>query len=170
MGNLNVRLFIVVVGTILIGGTALVQLAQPGRRRHGAALLAGWALPGAGHLVLGKWGKGLFFFSLLGATWLFGLWIVGFRSVDWDENPFYYVGQYGSGLTLLGAKALFAAKSFPRAGLPLSWYDPGLLYVCCAGLLNLVAMLSLIDTRPLAAKALAAPSPSPAPLPEKPAA
>ena len=109
---------------------------------------------------MGKWSKGLFFLGLLGGLWIAGLWIVGFKSVDWDENPFYFVGQYGSGLTMLGAQVLFPAKSFPREGLHLSWYDPGLLYVCCAGLLNLVVMLSLIETRKAAA----------VPAPEKPAA
>jgi hypothetical protein len=150
---------------LLLSSYGIACLVQEGRRRRGAAYLIAWLFPGAGHLVMGKWGKGLFFLGLLGGLWLAGLWIVGWKSVDWDENPFYYVGQYGSGLTLLGAKVLFTAKSFPREGLHLSWYDPGLLYVCCAGLLNLVLMLNLIDTKPAAA-----PPPAPAPPPEKPAA
>lgn len=163
------RLQALVVGVTifyaLISAYGIACLIKEGERRRGAAYLAAWLFPGAGHLVMGKWVKGLFFLALLGGLWLAGLWIVGWKSVDWDENPFYYVGQYGSGLTLLGAKVLFPAKSFPREGLHLSWYDPGLLYVCCAGLLNLVLMLNLIDTKPAAA----APAP-PAPPPEKPAA
>jgi len=135
---------------LLLGAYGVAALLREGERRRGAAYLAAWLFPGAGHFLLGNWKKGLFFLGLLGGLWLAGLWIVGFRSVDWDENPFYYVGQYGSGLTLLGAQVLFPAKSFPREGLHLSWYDPGLLYVCCAGLLNLVVMLSLIDTKPAA--------------------
>jgi hypothetical protein len=131
--------------------TAGAYLSKEGQRLRGLALLVSWLFPGAGHFVLGQWRKGLFFLGLLGGLWLAGLWIVGFKSVDWDENPFYFVGQYGSGLTWLSANVLFQAKSFPREGLHLSWYDPGLLYVCCAGLLNLVVMLSLIDTKPAAA-------------------
>jgi hypothetical protein len=162
--RINVRLAIAATTFLLILGYAVYLLTQ-GQRRRGAAILAAWAFPGAGHLLMGNWKKGLLFLALLGGLYAAGLWIVGFRSVDWDENPFYYVGQYGSGLTLLGARSLFAAKSFPRAGLPLSWYDPGLLYVCCAGLLNLVVLLNLVDVK----------SPAPAPVPppaapEKPAA
>jgi hypothetical protein len=168
MMRINVR---VLIGGITIGlvlGYGLFLLAQPGRRRRGLAVLAGWALPGAGHLLLGKRTKGLLFLGLLGGLYAAGLWIAGFRSVDWDENPFYYVGQYGSGLTMLGARVLFAAKSFPRPDLPLSWYDPGLLYVCCTGLLNLVVLLNLVEVKaPTPVPAAAAP---PAAAPEKPAA
>jgi hypothetical protein len=158
------RLIIAIVSLAVVAFTVLSLLAREGSRRQGVAFLAGWAVPGAGHFVMGKWAKGFFFLGLLGGLWLAGLWIVGFKSVDWDENPFYYVGQFGSGLTMLGARVLFPAKSFPREGLHLSWYDPGLLYVCCAGLLNLVVMLSLIETRKAAVPT------APVPAPEKPAA
>ncbi len=158
---MRLRLIIGVVGASIILLYALSQLLKAGERRRGIAFLAAWVFPGAGHLVLGKWAKGLFFFALLGGLYLAGLWIVGFRSVDWDENPFYYVGQYGSGLTWLGGRVLFPEKSFPLERPHLSWYDPGLLYVCCAGLLNLVVMLNLVDLRTSA--------PAAAPAPEKPA-
>ncbi|HEX7899301.1 MAG TPA: DUF6677 family protein [Planctomycetota bacterium] len=157
------RSIIAIVSLSILGFTVLGMLAQEGRRRQGVAFLAGWMFPGAGHFVMGKWTKGFFFLGLLGGLWFVGLWIVGFKSVDWDENPFYYVGQFGSGLTMLGARVLCPAKSFPREGLHLSWYDPGLLYVCCAGLLNLVVMLNLIETKAVAPA-------KPAPVPEKPAA
>jgi hypothetical protein len=150
----------------LLCAYGVAALLKEGERRRGAAYLSAWLFPGAGHFVMGNWRKGLFFLGLLGGLWLAGLWIVGFKSVDWDENPFYFVGQYGSGLTLLGAQVLFPSKSFPREGLHLSWYDPGLLYVCCAGLLNLVVMLSLIDTKP----APAAAKPAAPPAEEKPPA
>lgn len=154
---------------VLIFGYGLYLLTQAGQRRRGAAIFAAWALPGAGHLLMGRWTKGLLFMGLLGGLYLTGLWIAGFRSVDWDENPFYYVGQYGSGLTLLGARVLFTAKSFPRADLPLSWYDPGLLYVCCTGLLNLVVLINLVEVKS-ASPASPAPAPAAPAAPEKPAA
>lgn len=160
----NLRLALYLFFLLLVS-YGLVSLMKKGERRRGAAYLIAWLFPGAGHLVMGKWGKGLFFLGLLGGLWLAGLWIVGFRSVDWDENPFYYVGQFGSGLTLLSGQVLFPEKSYPREGLHLSWYDPGLLYVCCAGLLNLVVMLNLIEVKPAPA-----PATPPAPAPEKPAA
>ena len=166
--RINVRLLIGAITIGLVFGYALFLLTQPGRRRRGLAVIAGWALPGAGHLLLGKWTKGFLFLGLLGGLYVTGLWIAGFRSVDWDENPFYHVGQYGSGLTMLGARVLFAAKSFPRPDLPLSWYDPGLLYVCCTGLLNLVVLLNLVEVK-ASAPVAAPPAPAAVP-PETPAA
>jgi hypothetical protein len=135
----------VVLLLVLSFGGLAVAASRQGERIRGVAMLAGWLLPGAGHALLGRWRKGLFFLGLLSATYLVGLWIVGFRPVSWDENPFYYIGQYGSGATFALARLLGPEKSFPRLDLPVSWYDPGLLYVCVAGLLNLVVVCSLID-------------------------
>jgi hypothetical protein len=132
---------------LLAAGAAftLVGVASRKEPRRAAAFILAWLLPGAGHVAMGKWKKGLFFLLLLGATYLFGLWIVGFRAVAFDENPFYYVGQYGSGATFLVGRLLADHRAFPREDLPPSWYDPGLLYVCVAGLLNVVLMLNVLE-------------------------
>jgi hypothetical protein len=155
-----------VVILVLAAVGFMLAASRKGERIRAAAFLAGWLVPGAGHLVLGRWAKGLFFLGTLSATYLFGLWITGFRPVSWDENPFYYIGQYGSGATFALARALGPEKSFPRLDLPVSWYDPGLLYVCVAGLLNLVVVCSLIDHPLKTAPAVPAAAP---PAPEKPA-
>lgn len=165
MHRAEVRIVLILASVVF--GFVLVS-SRKGERIRAFAMLAGWLLPGAGHAVLGRWKKGLFFLALLSATYLFGLWITGFRPVSFDENPFYFVGQYGSGATFALAKLLGPEKSFPRAGLPVSWYDPGLLYVCVAGLLNLVVVFSLIDLpRTAAAPSEPAPSAAPVPAPEK---
>ena len=161
---------------------SLIVFLPKGERLKGIAFFVGWLIPGAGHVLVGKWKKGLFFFGILGATYLFGMWISGFRPVSLDDNPFYFVGQFGSGLTLLIAKLRGAEKAIIRPGLDPSWFDPGLLYVCVVGLLNLVVMLSLLDARalgevaPAAGAAAATPAPAPPPpvtpapaAPEKPA-
>jgi hypothetical protein len=132
---------------ILMAGAALSLAAKGGDRRRGAAFVLAWLVPGAGHALMGKWKKGLFFLAILGATCLFGLWIVGFRSVTFEDNPFYYVGQFGSGSTMLLHELLSAEKAVPRAGVEPSWFDPGLLYVCVVGLLNLVVTLNVMDIR-----------------------
>jgi hypothetical protein len=137
-------------------------LMPKGERMKGVAFFVGWLVPGAGHVLLGRWKKGLFFFAILGATYLFGMWIAGFRPVSFDDNPFYFVGQYGSGLTLLIAKLRGSEKAIIRDGLNPSWFDPGLLYVCVVGLLNLVVMMSVLDGRALSAAASTEPAPAPA--------
>ena len=127
------------------------------------AFLAAWVLPGAGHFVLGRWKKGLFFLVLLSATGGFGLWLVEFRAVSFTDNPFYYIGQYGCGSMMMLAKVL--DRAYIPTDLPPSWYDPGLLYVCVAGLLNLVVMLNVIDLQRPGQKAPAVSGPVPDPVP-----
>lgn len=111
--------------------------------RGAAAVVGAWLVPGAGHAFLGRWKKGLLFFALLIGTYLAGLWICGWRMVSFDDNPWYYVGQFGSGLTTLVGQVLEGEKAYPVDSLPSSWFDPGLLYVCIAGLLNLVITLNV---------------------------
>lgn len=155
--RVEARIVFLVVGVLTL---AVAVTGSKGGLRRGSAFLAAWLVPGAGHALLGKWKKGLFFFSVLGFTALFGFWITGFRPVSWDDNPFYYVGQYGSGLMMLLSKLISKEKAFPRPDLPLSWFDPGLLYVCVAGLLNAVVAMNVLEIRPKAAPSGEAPVPA----------
>lgn len=162
----ELRFVLLAVAFVVVLVTLLVKKSE---RIRGAAVLLAWLVPGAGHVLLGKWRKGLFFFSILGATYLFGLWIAGFRPVSWDDNPFYYVGQWGSGATFLLSRVMSVQKAFPREDLPPSWFDPGLLYVCAVGLLNLVVMLNVLEVKlPARPAEPAAPEPAPAPAKEPP--
>ena len=141
----------------------VIVFMKKGERIKGVAFFVAWLVPGAGHVLLGQWKKGLFFFLILGVTYLFGMWVAGFRPVSFDDNPFYYVGQYGSGITMLIAKLRGAEKAVVGPALHPSWFDPGLLYVCVVGLLNLVVMLSVLDVRALSdTPAAATPAPAPA--------
>ena len=152
------KLVFVAVGFLVL----LVQgFAKEGERRRGLAFLLAWALPGAGHVFLGKWKKGICLLLIMGATYLFGLWIVGFRAVSFEDNPFYYVGQYGSGATFLIARVLGVEKAYPRPGIHPSWFDPGLLYICIVGLLNLVVMMNVLDVKIATAPAKPAEAGSP---------
>lgn len=139
-----------ITGAVAIFGVGLLGilgsgLAKPKARRLTLALMCAWLVPGAGHVVVGRWRKGAFLFGVLTATYVFGLWLSDWRTVALVDQPFYYVGQFGSGITLLLGQFLGAEKAYPT-GNP-SWFDPGLLYVCVVGLLNVVIMMSLIEVR-----------------------
>lgn len=148
---------------VIFSSAAIALLGPKGEERRGAAFVLAWLLPGAGHAILGKWKKGLFFFAILAATWLGGTAIVGFKSVSFDENPFYYVGQYGSGAMLALAK--FLPKSSIPDGMHPNVYDPGLLYMCVAGLMNIVVLLNVFDVDLKKPGEAQAPAPAPAPAP-----
>ena len=135
------------LGVMVTGLALFIFFPDPKVRRRGAAFFLAWFVPGLGHVVMKEWKKGIFFFCILSASYIFGLWICGWRTVSFEDNPFYYVGQYGSGMTVMLGHAFGAEKAFPRADLPLTWYDPGLLYVCVAGLLNLVITLGILDIK-----------------------
>jgi hypothetical protein len=136
----------------VVGGVLLVlALAEAGRRGDARGVLTGvflgWLLPGAGHVWHGHVRRGLLLFALVGGLFAAGCVLTGGRVVTFDENPFYYIGQTGSGLTL-GVQAWLSANGGPPRSVDyLPLVDPGLLYMSIAGLLNLLLVLNLFDLR-----------------------
>ncbi|NUN48602.1 MAG: hypothetical protein HUU15_07220 [Candidatus Brocadiae bacterium] len=116
------------------------------RRDPTLAFLAAWILPGLGHLLLGKPRKALFFFVSLSGLYALGYLLADFRFVRFEDNQFYHVGRWGSGLTW--AATWLVEKNPPRGVIPMEHYEIGLLYMCSAGLLNVVLMLNLLGAPP----------------------
>ena len=110
--------------------------------RYLMLMFAGWLVPGAGHFLGGRRGKGIFFLLAIGGTYAAGLWLTNYRTVRFDDNPFYYAGQWGCGAIAWVCHRALPPHRPPED--PLSWNDPGLLYICVAGLLNAVVVLNLL--------------------------
>jgi hypothetical protein len=146
-----------VASVVITLSLSLWKLRGP---RAAAAVWAGWAVPGLGHAILGRPGRGAALFALLAGLYGAGLVILSGHPLPLQEEPFFFysLGQLGSGVTLVAA-LLAKENPFVRAGLPVSWYDPGQLYVAAAGLLNLVVVMSLY--RPRLAEPPSAPAPPP---------
>jgi len=102
--------------------------------RYLLLMTIGWAVPGAGHLLGGRRGRGLFYLIAIGGTFLAGLWLTNWRSVRFEDNPFYYAGQWGCGAIafvchsmlpphnpLLFRNRLSASNSRTKASTPRSW-------------------------------------------------
>ncbi len=106
------------------------------------AMVAGWAIPGAGHLLIGQVKKGLFFFVVLILTFVAGLFLADFRTVRASDNPFYFVGQVGSGLNLL--LTYLCTNLHPRGWMPQVYFEPGLLYMSVSGLLNILVIMAIL--------------------------
>ncbi|MCE9581423.1 MAG: hypothetical protein K8T20_02785 [Planctomycetes bacterium] len=135
------------------------------KRDPSIAIALAWLVPGLGHLYMGRPKKALFFFLALTLTYLAGYVLADFRFVRFDDNPFYYVGRWGSGLTWVAT--WLCGDAGPRGFSPMELYEPGLLYMCSAGLLNVVLVLNILTLKvEEPAKAVAVP---PAPLPPAPA-
>ncbi len=134
-----------IVAAMGLGLMAATMLFDKHHRRTGAAFFLAWFVPGAGHLLLGRPVKAAVLFLILATLYVTGLWLSGWRYVSFDDNPFYYVGQFGSGVTTLLGQLFAEPKAFPREDLPTKWIDPALLYVCVAGLLNIVVTVGVFD-------------------------
>jgi TM2 domain-containing membrane protein YozV len=135
-----------VVATFLVFWSA--ALAQRRGPRYALAVLLGWAVPGLGHVITGRPIKGAIFFGLLALVYGVGLVLLSGHAISYEDQEFYYIGQYGSGITWALAALLGQSRPHLPEGVPMSWFDPGTLYVGAPGLLNLVIVLSLFQPRP----------------------
>jgi hypothetical protein len=101
-------------------------------------LLAGWLIPGAGHLLVGKWIRA----SLIAAS-ILGMYLIGIGSAGKIFVPnsgdildiLGFVGQLGTGLLYVIARAFSLGASSAVNTLA----DYGTKAIVIAGLLNVIA-------------------------------
>ena len=112
----------------------------PGERSSmpALALLLGWLIPGAGHLLLGKWVRGLLLFAAIVGMYAIGLGLVGkIYTPNTGEmlDMLGFVGQLGMGLLYMLARLL----SWGASSATTTLNDYGSKYLVACGLLNLIA-------------------------------
>jgi hypothetical protein len=120
--------------------------AKPATDRVGVAIacIAAWLVPGAGHLRLGRRGKGLVFLIALPAMFGIGLYLGGrlFPFV-WSEPlvGLAAVADLGVGLWYVAAKLAGCGGGQVVA----VTYEYGNTFLIVAGLLNFLVMLDVFD-------------------------
>jgi hypothetical protein len=101
-------------------------------------LLAGWLIPGAGHFLIGKWGRALLLFAAILTMYLTGLGLSGqiYTPNTGDLLDILgFVGQLGSGLLYVLAHVFgWGATSVITA-----LNDYGTKFLTVGGLLNIIA-------------------------------
>ena len=106
--------------------------------------LAAWAVPGAGHLWLGRRSKGLVFLIALPVMFALGLAIHG-RLFPFDlSEPLVGLAAFadlGIGLPYFVAKSMGFGDGLVRA----VTYEYGNAFVIVAGLLNLLVVIDAYD-------------------------
>jgi hypothetical protein len=106
--------------------------------------LAAWAVPGAGHLWLGRRSKGLIFLIALPLMFAMGLALKG-RLFPFDLSEWLValaaVADVGIGLPYFVAKALGYGEGAVRA----VTYEYGNAFLIVAGLLNLLVVIDAYD-------------------------
>jgi hypothetical protein len=101
-------------------------------------LLAGWLVPGAGHLLLGKWVRALLLFVSILGMYVVGLGLAGkvYTPNTGDMlDMLGFAGQLGTGLLYLLAR-LFG---WGAASVVNTLGDYGTKFLVVAGLLNIIA-------------------------------
>jgi hypothetical protein len=124
--------------------TQQAQIAQRVPREKSTlpalALLLGWLIPGAGHLLLGKWVRGLLLFAAIFSMYLIGLALDGkvYTPNTGDVLDILgFAGQLGMGLLYVLARVFgWGASSVIN-----TLGDYGTKFLVVAGLLNLVAAI-----------------------------
>jgi hypothetical protein len=120
------------------------QAPQPDPTRIALLLAAAWALPGAGHLWLGRRQKGLIFLVTLTLMFGFGLWLEG-RVFPFEvKQPLVALmalADFGMGLPYVITRVLGAGAGRVVA----VTYEYGNTFMIVAGLLNVLVMLDAFD-------------------------
>ena len=103
-----------------------------------------WAVPGAGHIVLGRWGRGLLFGSLVLALLVGGIALEGKVYKPVSGEPLTYLaalGAAGVGIPF----ALAHVFGWADGNLEGAYFEYGNTFTLVAGLLNLLAVLDAFD-------------------------
>ena len=101
-------------------------------------LLAGWLVPGAGHLLLGKWVRALLLFASVLGMYLIGLGLVGKVYVPNTGDlldMLGFAGQLGSGVLYILSRVF----GWGAASVVNTLADYGTKFLVVAGLLNVIA-------------------------------
>ena len=112
--------------------------ASPGKVSPTLALLAGWLVPGAGHMLLGKWVRGALLLVSILAMFAIGIALQGKIYTPNTGEPLDMLGFVGD----LGAGALYGLArilGWGQAPVLIAVADYGTKFIVVAGLLNVVA-------------------------------
>ena len=104
--------------------------------------VAAWIVPGLGHLILGRWGRGLLFFCAVAGLALTGFYARGQVFPPHSDDPFGTLGFLAdacSGFFFVIAHLI--EKTGPDVSRAAG--DYGTRFVAAAGLVNLLAVLDV---------------------------
>jgi hypothetical protein len=110
------------------------------------ALIAGWLIPGAGHLLLKRWGRGVLILASISCMFVLGI-MMGARLYAPNAGDLLdilgFLGDLGAGLPYLIGHGM----GLGQAPVQVVTADYGAKFVVVAGLLNLI---SAVDAHSIA--------------------
>jgi TM2 domain-containing membrane protein YozV len=111
------------------------------RRSHALVVaLAGWIVPGAGHMLLGRWGRAILFFCVVGGLAFTGFLLHGQVFPPHSDDPFGTLGFLADACSgVFFILAHLVEKTGPDVSRAAG--DFGTRFVAAAGLVNVLAVL-----------------------------
>jgi len=108
-------------------------------------LIAGWLVPGGGHFLLGKWGRGALLAVSIVAMFVMGLAMQGkiYTSAQDILDLLGVAGDLGSGLLYLVCRAMGLGSQPVQTTVA----DYGTKFIVVAGLLNIIAAVDAHNLR-----------------------
>jgi hypothetical protein len=108
------------------------------------APLAGWLIPGAGHLIQKRWGRGLLLMFSMVTMFVLGILMEGkvyaFNVGD-ILDILGFIGDLGAG----GLYIVTRAMDWGRGAINLATADYGTKYIIVSGLLNIISVVDAYD-------------------------
>lgn len=108
------------------------------------AVLAAWLVPGAGHLMLGRWRRGVVFAVLVLATLVVGCQLEGRLWWVWQGSPLQILATLGCMGVGLPFFLLHYALDY-QGTLVAAGYEYGSAFILTSGLMNLLLVLDSWD-------------------------
>jgi hypothetical protein len=121
-----------------MASNAQVSTKSPAKGFVYVALLLGWLVPGAGHLYVRRWVRGLLLMVSVTLMFTLGIMMQGKLYVpNTDDllNMLGFAGDLGSGLLYIAARAM----DMGHGAVQVATADYGTKFCVVAGLLNLIA-------------------------------
>ncbi|MFN0009233.1 MAG: DUF6677 family protein [Planctomycetota bacterium] len=103
-------------------------------------VLAGWFVPGLGHILQRRFARGFALFTILVGMLVLGTILAEGSNLDRERHFYYWAGQF-----LVGAPGVLLEilhGHAPASG-EMPYVDAGLVIVCLSGLLNVLALLDV---------------------------
>lgn len=116
---------------------------EPVANPYRMAVLA-WVLPGLGHVLLGRWRRGLAFFGLVAFALSFGMYLDGLLPTQLGGQPLQSLatlGCMGMGLPYFFARFVLEYSGTVTA----VGFEYGKAFILSAGLMNLLLVLDAWD-------------------------
>jgi hypothetical protein len=124
--------------------------------RRVIAVVAGWLIPGAGHLVLGRYGRGLLFFFTIVGAFVVGLSLHGHLYTPAVGEPgsllhydlitvLWSFAQVGSGMCYIASYAMGIGMTPIQQAAASPTFEYGNTFMFLAGLLNYLVIHDAFD-------------------------